>query len=130
VAKHDDQAIPVSVQRHILERQMNAEGIIICPDCGQPIRAGQAKAFDHDKPLIDGGVHGEENLRAIHEKPCHQIKTAAEAQARTKERSQFAAVHGIKSKKAGGFRTADPQRRATGKIRKFSPIDGVYETDF
>lgn len=96
VAKHDDQAIPESVQRRILERQMNAEKLIICPDCGNPIRPGQRKAFDHAVPLIDGGEHSEENLRAIHENPCHAIKTKAEAKARTKARSQFAAVHGIK----------------------------------
>lgn len=122
VAKHDDQAIPESVQRHILERQMNVDGLIICPDCGNPIRPGQAKAFDHEIPLIDGGEHSEENLRAIHEKPCHAIKTAKEAKARTKARSQFAAVHGIKSsktkKRGAGFRRSDPQRTATRPLKK------------
>lgn len=110
VAKHDDQAIPESVQRHILERQMNADGLIICPDCGNAIRPGQKKAFDHRTPLADGGEHSEANLRAIHEKPCHAIKTVTEAKARTKARSQFAAVHGIKAAKVkiparpfGGF---------------------------
>lgn len=130
IAKHDDQAIPESVQRHILEGQKNAAGIIICPDCGQPIRPGQAKAFDHEIPLADGGIHGEANLRAIHVKPCHSNKTAAEAIARTKERSQFAAVHGIKGKKPGGFKSTEPQLSASRKTRKWSPIDGVFETDF
>ena len=116
VAKHDDQAIPESVQRHILERQMDDAGLIICPDCGQPIRPGQKKAFDHQVPLIEGGVHGEANLRAIHEKPCHQIKTAGEARARTKARSQFAAVHGIKAKKSRGFPKAPPQRKASTEL--------------
>jgi 5-methylcytosine-specific restriction endonuclease McrA len=129
IAKHADQAIPESAKRHILERQTNAAGLVICPDCGQPIRIGQKKAFDHEKPLIEGGLHGEENLRAIHEKPCHQIKTAAEARARTKERSQFAAMHGIKGKKPGGFKVAHPQQSASRKIRKFSPIDGIYEIE-
>ena len=110
VARHHDQAIPESVQRHILERQMNPDGLIICPDCGNPIRPGQAKAFDHEIPLADGGKHSEANLRAIHQKPCHAIKTVREAKARTKARSQFAAVHGIKRPKGtipnrpfGGF---------------------------
>lgn len=124
VAKHDDQAIPETVQRHILERQMNADGLIICPDCGNPIRPGQKKAFDHFKPLADGGQHSEANLRAIHEKPCHAIKTVVEAKARTKARSQFAAVHGIKSGKSelrsAGFAPAQPQRRASSApIPKF-----------
>lgn len=99
VAKHDDQAIPESVQRQILESQMDADGLIICPDCGKPIRPGQKKAFDHKIPLIDGGKHCQANLRAIHEKPCHAIKTTVEAKARTKARSQFAAVHGLKAPK-------------------------------
>lgn len=120
VAKHDDQAIPESVKRHILERQMNAAGEIICTDCGNPIRPGAAKAFDHEKPLADGGEHSEANLRAIHEKPCHAIKTAAEAKARTKARSQFAAIHGIKTSKSSmrgqGFAKAPPQRTASRPI--------------
>ncbi|UJW87932.1 HNH endonuclease [Devosia sp. SL43] len=117
VAKHHDQAIPESVKRHILERQMNAAGEVICTDCGNVIRPGQVKAFDHETPLADGGEHSEANLRAIHEKPCHAIKTAAEAKARTKARSQFAAVHGIKTSKSelrsAGFAPAAPQHRAT-----------------
>lgn len=126
VAKNDDQAIPESVQRHILERQMNADGLIVCPDCGNPIRPGQKKAFDHDKPLADGGTHSEANLRAIHERPCHAIKTAAEAKARTKARSQFAAIHGIKASKSAvrsqGFRKAGPQRTATRPIEKWTML--------
>lgn len=127
VAKHDDQAIPESVKRHILERQTNADGQIICPDCGNPIRPGQAKAFDHEIPLADGGRHSEDNLRAIHEKPCHAIKTVLEAKARTKERSQFAAIHGIKSSQSqlrgAGFRPAPAQRKAS------TPITGKFEGD-
>jgi 5-methylcytosine-specific restriction endonuclease McrA len=119
VAKHDDQAIPESVQRHILERQMNADGLIICPDCGNPIRPGQKKAFDHQKPLADGGEHSEANLRAIHERPCHAIKTVVEAKARTKARSQFAAVHGIKQ--AGTM---------PGSRVKYSRARGVYYDRF
>jgi 5-methylcytosine-specific restriction endonuclease McrA len=110
VAKHDDQAIPESVQRQILESQMNADGLIICPDCANPIRPGQKKAFDHRIPLIDGGTHSQANLRCIHENPCHAIKTVQENKDRTKARSQFAAVHGIKVAKSkipnrpfGGF---------------------------
>lgn len=124
VAKTHDQAIPESVKRHILERQTNTDGMIICPDCGNPIRPGQAKAFDHHKPLADGGGHSEANLRAIHEKPCHAIKTVVEAKARTKARSQFAAVHGIKTSKSemrsAGFRKAPPQHSATRKIVHWS----------
>lgn len=120
VAKHDDQAIPESVKRQILEAQMNADGAIICPDCTNPIRPGQKKAFDHNTPLIDGGEHCQANLRAIHENPCHAIKTVAEAKARTKARSQFAAVHGIKTSGGGlhsaGFAKAEPRHRATTPI--------------
>jgi 5-methylcytosine-specific restriction endonuclease McrA len=119
MAKHDDQAIPESVQRHILERQMNADGLIICPDCGNSIRPGQKKAFDHEVPLADGGQHCEANLRAIHENPCHAIKTVAEAKARTKARSQFAAVHGLKQ---GGT--------MPGARIKYSRARGVYYDRF
>lgn len=127
VAKHDDQAIPESVQRQILESQMNADGLIICPDCGNPIRPGQKKAFDHRIPLIDGGKHCQANLRAIHENPCHAIKTIAEAKARTKARSQFAAVHGIKTSKSSlsnaGFAKAPRQSKAS------TPIKPKFEGD-
>lgn len=122
VAKHDDQAIPESVKRHILERQMNAAGEVICTDCGNVIRPGQKKAFDHETPLADGGEHSEANLRAIHEKPCHAIKTVAEAKARTKARSQFAAVHGIKTSKSAmrgaGFAPRQKQHSATRRLTK------------
>lgn len=117
VAKHDDQAIPESVQRQILENQMNADGMVICPDCGNPIRPGQKKAFDHRIPLIDGGKHCQANLRAIHENPCHAIKTTAEAKARTKARSQFAAVHGIKS---------NPSSPLAGARIKYSRARGCW----
>lgn len=98
VAKHDDQAIPETVKRHVLERQRNADGVPVCPCCGREIRPGDGVDFDHDTPLIDGGKHSEENLRAIHRK-CHRLKTANEAHDRAKERSQFASAYGIKTKK-------------------------------
>lgn len=127
VAKHDDQAIPESVQRQILEDQMNADGLIICPDCTNPIRPGQKKAFDHRIPLIDGGTHSQANLRCIHENPCHAIKTVVEAKARTKARSQFAAVHGIKSSKSSiqsqGFAPRPKQRKASAPFTPKFPGD-------
>lgn len=99
VARHDNQAIPEQVKRRILQSQLNAAGVPVCPDCGNEIRPGQKKAFDHKTPLADGGAHAEANLRAIHEKPCHQIKTSGEAAKRADERSQFIAIHGLKTPK-------------------------------
>jgi len=99
VAKHDDQAIPDKVKRRVLDRQRNADGIPICPDCTNQIRPSQAIEYDHALPLIDGGKHSEENLRAIHQKPCHAIKTAREAHNRAEERAQMMGVYGLKKSK-------------------------------
>lgn len=47
----------------------------ICHVCHQPF----AEQVDHVIPLAEGGPDTEDNLRPIHEIPCHQRKTAAEA---------------------------------------------------
>jgi 5-methylcytosine-specific restriction enzyme A len=55
----------------------------ICHVCGNP-GADQA---DHIVALGEGGPDSPENMAAIHARPCHQRKTAAEsARARTRNR--------------------------------------------
>jgi 5-methylcytosine-specific restriction endonuclease McrA len=98
VGKNHDAPIPETVKRRVLLRQRNARGVPVCPLCTREIIPGEGVDYDHEKPLIDEGEHSEENLRAIHRK-CHRLKTAREAHDRAKERSQFAAVYGIKTKK-------------------------------
>lgn len=56
---------------HVLHRDNG-----ICHICGQP-GANQA---DHIIPLAEGGIDHVRNMAAIHDKPCHQQKTQAEAQ--------------------------------------------------
>lgn len=46
-----------------------------CYVCGLP----GADEADHVVPISQGGVHGFENLRAIHAKPCHADKTRRES---------------------------------------------------
>ena len=62
------------------QQQQRAQRVIrrdngICHVCGQP-GADQA---DHVVPLSEGGADGEDQMRAIHETPCHERKTQAEA---------------------------------------------------
>lgn len=62
------------------EQQKRAKHVLnkhdtICHVCGQP-GANQA---DHVVPLAEGGADTEENMRPIHDDPCHREKTAAEA---------------------------------------------------
>lgn len=47
----------------------------ICHVCHEPF----ADAIDHVTPLAEGGTDDDNNLRPIHEAPCHIIKTKAEA---------------------------------------------------
>lgn len=64
--------IPTALRRQILKR---ANGI--CYVCGQP----DANQVDHKTPRHQGGTDHPTNLGAIHDRPCHQAKTQAEAQA-------------------------------------------------
>ena len=56
------------------------DGGYACVDCGRVHRTNEV---DHDVPLEQGGSNGDHNLR-IRCKPCHAVKTAHEARARSR----------------------------------------------
>lgn len=58
------------LRAYILERDRR-----ICHVCGQ----GGATEVDHLIPVAEGGTDHPLNLRAIHQRPCHARKSAAEA---------------------------------------------------
>lgn len=60
------------IRRRVLRRDA-----YICHVCGRP----GADQVDHVKPASQGGTDDMSNLAAIHEIPCHQHKTAREANA-------------------------------------------------
>lgn len=95
--KTPDSQIPDKVRWRILNRQRDASGQPVCPDCGKVIYPGEGVEYDHAVPLIDGGSHSEANLRAVHRR-CHKMKTAREAHARAEERAQGMKVYGVKAK--------------------------------
>lgn len=64
--------------RRILRRDRG-----ICHVCHKP----GADSVDHITPVNEGGQHADDNYGAIHSKPCHQKKTAAEA-ARARKRKR------------------------------------------
>lgn len=101
VGRTDDAKIPERVRIRILERQRDELGRPICPECGLPIRPGDGAEFDHEVPLIDGGKHAESNLRAIHRRPCHANKTAAESTQRAENRATVKSHYGLKEPSRG-----------------------------
>jgi 5-methylcytosine-specific restriction protein A len=65
-----------ALARRVIERDQG-----ICYLCGKP----GADNADHVVNVAAGGANTEANMRAVHARPCHQRKTAAEAAAaRTK----------------------------------------------
>lgn len=88
VATHDDQAIPRLVKARIWQRYDGR-----CARTGHKLRAGDPHAFDHIKPLADGGGHREFNLQLLSVE-AHKEKTADEATERAKERRIHAKHHG------------------------------------
>lgn len=96
IGKTPNAAIPGRVKLRIANRQRPASGELpICPCCGLPIRDGEGTDFDHEIPLIDGGIHAERNLRAVHRR-CHRLKTAREAQERAEVRARQRSALGIR----------------------------------
>jgi len=119
--KNDDAPIPDRVKLRVIDRQRPVAGDPpTCPDCGQPIRDGQVVHFDHAVPLIDGGKHAESNLRAIHDRPCHRIKTAREAMERAEARSHQKRSYGIKRSRnpMPGSRASKFKRHMDGTISR------------
>lgn len=69
-----------ATRRRILERDRG-----ICYVCHQP----GADQVDHVIPVTEGGTSSDDNLAAIHDRPCHKNKTSAEAaRARARARQQ------------------------------------------
>lgn len=66
-------------RRRILRRDRN-----ICHVCGR----GGALSVDHIVPVSQGGTEDDSNLAAIHETPCHERKTAREANAAKPKRKR------------------------------------------
>jgi 5-methylcytosine-specific restriction protein A len=56
----------------------------VCYVCGRP----GADTVDHIVPASNGGTDDDDNLAAIHEVPCHQRKTAIEANAAKPKRKR------------------------------------------
>lgn len=123
VGTHDDQSIPARVKVRVLDRQRPAPGELpICPDCGMSIREGQTVHFDHAVPLIDGGAHAEGNLRAIHERPCHRIKTAREAMERAEARTHVKKAFDLQAPRGRplpGTRASGLRKRMSGKVERW-----------
>lgn len=125
IGRNDDAMPPVSVYDRLWDKQDGKDAIT-----GLPFQPGDRIVRDHIVPLADGGENRESNLQLITEE-THKPKTAAEATARSKSRR-------IHERDRGYVRTTSQwtsqrlgngnnQHRATGPIRKFSPIHGIYE---
>lgn len=70
-------AIPNTVKARVVLRQAGR-----CALSGVRLRPGHID-FDHTRPLSMGGLHAEDNIRAV-DRPAHQAKTAEEAGPRAK----------------------------------------------
>lgn len=72
-----------AARRRILDRDRH-----VCHVCHQP----GADQVDHVIALAEGGADTDDNLAAIHARPCHAAKTAAES-ARARARNRTARSH-------------------------------------
>lgn len=108
VGKNDDAMPPRTVFDRLWILQGGKDAIT-----GIPFTAKDKVVRDHKIPLIDGGKNRESNLQLITVE-THAVKTADEAGRRAKERSVRSKSRGyVTGKTWGGFRKAEPQRRAT-----------------
>lgn len=107
-------------QTVLLRLYAKQNGICAC-GCGQLMNLNRDKVdCDHIIAVIDGGENRESNLQLLLH-PCHKAKTSAEASARSEERRHKAkAFTALRqpSARAGGFRKAPPQRRASTPLTK------------
>lgn len=80
IGKNDDAKPPPRVCQRVFDRHNG-----ICHFCRQPIQKPHQKhETDHVKALINGGENRESNLAPIHKKPCHEVKTAADVNTKSK----------------------------------------------
>lgn len=96
--------------------------------CNAPLSHGVE--FDHwPIPATDKGSDTLENCMAVC-LPCHRFKTShydVPMQAKGRRiRDKHAGIRQPSQIKSRGFGKAPPQRSATTRPRKFSPIDGVW----
>lgn len=95
IGANDDTPIPPRVKERIVLRQ---DYICGC-GCGMELgRCGEAIEFDHTQALANGGENRESNLRALR-RPCHQIKTRADVDEKSRVSRKRKANLGFKPKK-------------------------------
>lgn len=119
-----DAKVPPRVRVRIFERE---EGR--CHLSGRKIRPGDLWDLDHKVALINGGEHRESNLfPALRDK--HREKTREDVAIKSKS-ARIRANHVLPRQpsrlKSKGFPKSPGQHNATRRVRRFSPIDGVYE---
>jgi 5-methylcytosine-specific restriction endonuclease McrA len=93
IGRNDRAMPPENVQLRILERYKAC-----CAGCQRKLMMGERWELDHVIALQDGGVNAEGNLQPLC-KPCHGVKTGAEATIRAKVRAKTKAAYGIKTAK-------------------------------
>lgn len=127
IGKTPDSKIPDHVKLRIWVREGGK-----CYLTGRKLRAGEYD-FEHVVPLSlwTGEGHGnrESNIRLAY-RPAHRDKTRADRQAKAKSDRVLKKHIGIRPEptlRSAGFRRAAKQKTATGRVNKFSPIDGIYE---
>lgn len=119
-----DAKVPPRVRVRIFERE---EGR--CHLSGRKIRPGDLWDLDHKVALINGGEHRESNLfPALRDK--HREKTREDVAIKSKS-ARIRANHVLPRQpsrlKSKGFPKSPGQHNATRRVRRFSPIDGIYE---
>lgn len=104
----------------------------ICCNCGRQIR-GNDWFIEHVEALVLGGADDDANRRPAHVK-CKAEKDAADAKTRAERDRHITSSYRPEGERRSTWakrprRKAPPQKTATGRINKFSPIDGVYEIE-
>jgi 5-methylcytosine-specific restriction protein A len=114
VARHDDQAIPLRVQKRVHDR---AGGI--CPKCTRPLVPGQW-ACDHIIALINGGQHRDSNLQPLCVSPCHSTKTKTDVAEKAMVYRKRAKHLGIKQspRPMPGSRASGLRKRMNGQVER------------
>ena len=125
IGKSDDAMPSIHVRLRIYAKQ---NGICAC-GCGRVMNLNRDKVdCDHILALRDGGLNVESNLQLLLAEH-HKEKTRAENVARGKERQHKAKAFTRQPSRLKGrqFEKSPGQHNATRRVRRFSPIDGVYE---
>ena len=100
-----------------------------CASCGRKLGPGDKWQADHIIALVNGGEHSEANLQVLCDW-CHKAKSRKDVAIKSKS-ARIRANHVLPRQpsrlKSKGFPKSPGQHNATRRIRRFSPIDGVYE---